>query len=151
MQQAVTERLGLRCRHLQFASTTPALTLAGHAPMTDLWSDKDLGRILLHFHNAEKPTASLCHGPAALLSTMVADKGSPWAYNGYEMTCYSNTEEMTNELMFGSKLQFKVHVPLVVAKDSAVMFRAFAVLLQSCYTCIALAVHGCGCPLLLLT
>lgn len=40
---------------------------------------------------------------------MVADKGSPWAYNGYEMTCYSNTEEMTNELMFGSKLQFKVH------------------------------------------
>lgn len=39
---------------------------------------------------------------------MVADKGSPWAYSGYQMTCYSNTEEMTNELLFGSKLQFKV-------------------------------------------
>ena len=39
---------------------------------------------------------------------MVTDQGSPWAYNGYEMTCYSNTEEMTNEMLFGSKLQFKV-------------------------------------------
>lgn len=28
----------------------------GHAPMTDLWNDKDLGRILLHFHNQAKPT-----------------------------------------------------------------------------------------------
>lgn len=76
--------------------------------MTDLWPDKDLGRILLHFHQTQKPTGSLCHGPAALLSTMVADQGSPWAYNGYEMTCYSNTEEMTSEVLFGSKLQLKV-------------------------------------------
>ena len=117
--------------------------------MTDLWSDKDLGRILLHFHNAQKPTASLCHGPAALLSTMVADKGSPWAYNGYEMTCYSNTEEMTNELMFSSKLQFKVHgVPLVEQKILLLCLGH----LQYCYKAAmpalhwlftALAVHCC--------
>ena len=75
--------------------------------MTDLWSDKDMGRILLHFHKEKKPTASMCHGPIALLSTKVADTDSPWAYNGYEMTCYSNTEEKTNEMLFGSKLQFK--------------------------------------------
>lgn len=75
--------------------------------MTDLWSDKDLGRILLHFHKEQKPTASMCHGPIALLSTKVVDKDSPWAYDGYEMTCYSNTEEKTNEMLFGSKLQFK--------------------------------------------
>ena len=75
--------------------------------MTDLWSDKDLGRILLHFHKEQKPTASMCHGPIALLSTKLADKDSPWAYDGYEMTCYSNTEEKTNEVLFGSKLQFK--------------------------------------------
>ncbi len=28
----------------------------GHAPLTDLGDNPDLGRILLHFHNSEKPT-----------------------------------------------------------------------------------------------
>ena len=76
--------------------------------MTDLWSDKDLGRILLHFHKTQKPTASMCHGVVGLLSTKVADPDTPWCYKGYEMTCYSNTEEKTNEALFGDNLQFKV-------------------------------------------
>lgn len=28
----------------------------GHAPLTDLGADPELGRILLHFHNRQKPT-----------------------------------------------------------------------------------------------
>ena len=31
----------------------------GHAPLTDLGDKPDLGRILLHFHNANKPTGML--------------------------------------------------------------------------------------------
>ena len=84
--------------------------------MTDLWSDKDMGRILLHFHKEKKPTATMCHGPIALLSTKVTDKDSPWAYDGYEMTCYSNTEEKTNEMLFGSKLQFKASLHVLLCK-----------------------------------
>lgn len=76
--------------------------------MTDLWSNKDLGRLLLHFHEAQKPTASMCHGVVGLLATRASQPDKPWAYKGYEMTCYSNTEEKTNEAIFGDNLQFKV-------------------------------------------
>lgn len=78
----------------------------GHAPMTDLWNDKDLGRILMHFHNRNKPTGIICHAPVALLSTTLVQP-KPWAYEGYQMTCYSNAEEKMNELMWRSSLQFK--------------------------------------------
>lgn len=30
----------------------------GHAPLTDLGADPELGRILLHFHNRQKPTGA---------------------------------------------------------------------------------------------
>ena len=42
----------------------------GHAPMVDLVKDKDLGKILLSFHKTSRPTALICHGPMALLSTL---------------------------------------------------------------------------------
>lgn len=37
----------------------------GHAPMTDLAESAAMARVLLHLHENAKPTASLCHGPAA--------------------------------------------------------------------------------------
>lgn len=77
----------------------------GHAPMTDLSDDPNLGRILRYFHQAGKPTASLCHGPIALLSAKSGD--NDWAYRGYKVTCYSDTEEKTNELMWGSHLSME--------------------------------------------
>ena len=79
----------------------------GHAPMQDLGTDTSLGRIILHFHQNNKPIASLCHGPIALLSTKTVSQG-PWAFSGYRMTCYSDLEEKTNELMWGDKLKLKV-------------------------------------------
>lgn len=52
---------------------------AGHAPLEDLKDDKDLGRILLHFHRAQRPTAIICHAPIALLS---AKQARPLAWCG---------------------------------------------------------------------
>jgi putative intracellular protease/amidase len=77
----------------------------GHAPMQDLIRSPQAGRLLKAFHAAGKTTALVCHGPAALLSTVgqpdfVArlEAGKPatrpqWIYAGYRMTVISNAEE----------------------------------------------------------
>ena len=64
----------------------------GHAPLRDLGDDEDLGRILRHFHGRGKPTAAICHGPWAFLSTK---KGGDreFAYKGYRLTSWSDAEE----------------------------------------------------------
>jgi putative intracellular protease/amidase len=66
----------------------------GHAPMEDLAGNTRLGRILALFHSMKKPTALICHGPAALLSS--AGRGK-WIYNGYKMTVFSTPEEQVQE------------------------------------------------------
>eukprot|EP00850_Spirogloea_muscicola_P002837 SM000011S19015 [mRNA] locus=s11:291675:299205:- [translate_table: standard] len=86
-------------------------------PMTDLWNDPELGRILLHFHKRSKPTGKLscisqlqtndCHAPIALLSTKQVQPTSSWAYDGYKMTCYSDAEEDIIELLWLGKLPYK--------------------------------------------
>lgn len=64
----------------------------GHAPLSDLGDNPDLGRILRHFHSQSKPTAAICHGPYAFLSTKFAgDK--EFAYKGYKITSWSDAEE----------------------------------------------------------
>jgi len=64
----------------------------GHAPLSDLGDNPELGRILRHFHSNHKPTAALCHGPWAFLSTKYAgDKD--FAYKGYKITSWSDAEE----------------------------------------------------------
>ena len=50
--------------------------MAGHAPLEDLKLNKDLGRILLHFHAAQRPTAIICHAPIALLSAHAVRPGA---------------------------------------------------------------------------
>ncbi|MCX6119175.1 MAG: type 1 glutamine amidotransferase domain-containing protein [Proteobacteria bacterium] len=66
----------------------------GHAPLEDLISNPQLARILNHFHREAKPTALICHGPAALLSAKVEDG---WLYAGYGMTAFSSREEKQEE------------------------------------------------------
>jgi putative intracellular protease/amidase len=64
----------------------------GHAPLSDLGDNPELGRILKHFHSQHKPTAAICHGPYAFLSTKNAgDK--EFAYKGYKITSWSDAEE----------------------------------------------------------
>lgn len=91
----------------------------GHAPMADLIADVQLGQILRHFHQRGKPTALVCHGPAALLSAQndpIAFRAGQqtgrdvpaqdFAYAGYKMTCFSNVEEKLAELKMPAKMQF---------------------------------------------
>ncbi|KAF2439281.1 ThiJ/PfpI family protein [Karstenula rhodostoma CBS 690.94] len=64
----------------------------GHAPLADLGEDADLGRLLAHFHAAKKPTAAICHGPWAFLSTKCTGN-KEFAYKGYKITSWSDAEE----------------------------------------------------------
>ncbi len=72
----------------------------GHAPIEDLKDNKDLKKILQHFHAHLKPTALICHGPVALLSTREfgGERHSwQWPYEGYKMTAFSTVEEKEME------------------------------------------------------
>lgn len=75
----------------------------GHAPLSDLGDDPELGRILSHFHEQQKPTAALCHGPFAFLSTKVGPQRE-FAYKGYKMTAWSDTEEKFMETMLRGEI-----------------------------------------------
>jgi putative intracellular protease/amidase len=75
----------------------------GHAPLRDLGEDKELGRILEHFHAKAKPTAALCHGPWAFLSTKVGPQGK-FAYKGYKMTSWSDAEEAFMETVMRGEI-----------------------------------------------
>ncbi|MFB9909031.1 type 1 glutamine amidotransferase domain-containing protein [Allokutzneria oryzae] len=63
----------------------------GHAPMADLATDPDLGRLLREADAQGKVIAVLCHGPAALLSTTQTDGG--FAFAGRRLTTFTDTEE----------------------------------------------------------
>jgi putative intracellular protease/amidase len=98
----------------------------GHAPVTDLIRDPDVGEILHHFHKLSRPTALLCHGPiaviaavpavAAFCAAMEADDierakaaAKGWQYAGYKMTIFSNQEEqIVEDQIFHGKLKFHV-------------------------------------------
>lgn len=97
-------------RRLGLGQYAGILVPGGHAPMEDLLVDKDLGKILRYFHRAGKPTALICHGPIALLSTLpnanlftvdLANGKYPasqdWIYEGYAMTVFSTKEEQQEE------------------------------------------------------
>jgi putative intracellular protease/amidase len=75
----------------------------GHAPLADLGADKELGRILRHFHSRQKPTAAICHGPYAFLSTQQSGDGS-FAYKGYKISSWSDAEEGLMETMLGAEI-----------------------------------------------
>lgn len=103
----------------------------GHAPMEDLLLDDQLGRILTAFHEGNKPTGLVCHGPIALLSTLPnndefvaqlekgkkAQPDSAWIYSGYKMTVFSNTEEdiATKYYLNGGQMKFYPETALDLA------------------------------------
>jgi putative intracellular protease/amidase len=82
----------------------------GPAPMIDLMSSPELGKILTYFHEHNKTTILLCHGPVTLASATsdpiayqkalrsgdveAARKiAAGWPYAGYNMTIFSDAEE----------------------------------------------------------
>jgi putative intracellular protease/amidase len=95
----------------------------GHAPMIDLMASQDLGEILFYFHKEDKPTALICHGPVALVSTVknpiayqqaliggnfvqAQSLATLWPYKGYRMTIFSTTEEILGESNLGGQTLF---------------------------------------------
>lgn len=93
----------------QLAGYDAVFIPGGHAPLTDLGDDAELGRILMHFHVNRKPTGVICHGPYALLSTKYAGAaGEPagtFAYKGYRITSWSDAEEKVMETMLGGTIE----------------------------------------------
>ena len=109
----------------------------GHAPMTDLMQDAELSVVLHYFHEQNKPTAAICHGPVALLAalpqavlfrqTIAADdvKGAQtaakdWIYAGYQMTMLSDLEEWPGELHKGTQMPFHIEQALQMAGGTIV-------------------------------
>jgi len=105
----------------------------GHAPVADLMQDAQLGQILRHFHDRQKPTALLCHGPIAIAAAMdQADMfraalvsrdlerarrvAAGWPYAGYRMTVFSAAEERVVE---DDVLHVKLHFDMVEALRAA--------------------------------
>lgn len=112
-------------------------TPGGQAPVVDLMQDSDLGEILRHFHENDKPTAYLCHGPMASVSAMprakefraaliagdktkASELARDWQYVGYKMTVYSASEEkpIEDNVLHG-KLYF--HMPEALTAAGAIV------------------------------
>ena len=104
----------------------------GHSPMTDLTYDLDLGMALRHFHEKGKPTAFICHGPAAALSALpkapeyrqalveakvqdAREAAKDWPYAGYRMTALSDAEEWPGEVRLGTQMPFHLEQALQMA------------------------------------
>lgn len=94
----------------------------GHAPMVDLARSPEMARILRACHEAGRPTAVLCHAPAALLSTVPKQEGDPpWPYVGYEMAIFTNFEEGISEAFFlGGDVPYYIDTELQKAGAKAV-------------------------------
>lgn len=60
------------------------------------------GELLKHFHEKQKPTALICHAPAALAAAPEID--GQWLYHGYRMTCITMFSEYLVEEMPGFKV-----------------------------------------------
>jgi putative intracellular protease/amidase len=111
----------------------------GHAPMSDLAFNPDLGRIVQHFHDAKKPIGLICHGPVALMSTFAATKEAEavdggwkfqtpedranrlndwhamkgkveWPFAGYRLTVESTAEEQVMEEVFAGRRRVAYYV-----------------------------------------
>lgn len=68
----------------------------GHGCMINLPKSVALGKLLQLAHEQEMPTVTLCHGPAALLSSGEDGTGKEFAYSGYEIVCFTDkTDKMT--------------------------------------------------------
>jgi putative intracellular protease/amidase len=116
------------------------LVPGGHAPMSDLAFNPDLGRIVSHFHDEQKPIGVICHGPVALMSTLAltdqaksvdggwkwqtaADRanrlndwhtmrsqGVQWQFSGYPITIESSAEEQIMEMAFAGGRRVSYYV-----------------------------------------
>lgn len=113
------------------------LVPGGHAPMQDLVVSHELGKLLGDFHRRGKPTALVCHGPIALISTLPnaseftdsltranTARAPQWIYAGYKMTVFSNAEEEASKgQLNGGEMKF---YPQTALEQAGAKFQANA-------------------------
>jgi putative intracellular protease/amidase len=90
---AIADRLNdpLTLSEVDIADYDAVFVPGGHAPMVDLFQDRDMGRLLADAVGADKVVASVCHGPAALLSA-TNDDGT-WLFSGRRIAVVTDDEE----------------------------------------------------------
>ncbi len=64
----------------------------GHGPMVDLADNPDVTRVIGILHDKQAAIASVCHGPAFLLSAPPNMDGQ-WMFDGYRVTAFTDEEE----------------------------------------------------------
>ena len=79
-------------RDEELAAFDAVFAPGGHGPMVDLADNPDVSRLLVALHAKQATIASLCHGPALLLSAPERPDGQ-WLFDGYRMTCFTDEEE----------------------------------------------------------
>lgn len=79
----------------------------GYGAIADLGENKEIARILSHFHKKNKPTAVISHGACALLSKK--SKDSDWLYKDYDIACYPKKADIKNEKsILGGHLKYYI-------------------------------------------
>lgn len=101
----------------------------GQAPMFQFRENEALKQTIATFYEAEKPTALLCHGVAALIDVKLAD-GS-YLVDGKTVTGFANVEEDFSDAAVGQKVMpYRVEDELRGRGANYVqagLFKAFAV------------------------
>jgi putative intracellular protease/amidase len=87
--------------------------------MVDLTDNPDVARPLVALHERTAPIASLCHGPALLLSAPERTDGQ-WLFDGYRMTCFTDEEEEEEDQTEPGKLGLPWYVDTALKNDGAV-------------------------------
>jgi putative intracellular protease/amidase len=80
----------------ELAGFDAVFTPGGHGPMVDMADNPDVGRLLRILNDKKAPIASLCHGPALLLSAPERPDGL-WLFDGYRLTSFTDEEEDQTE------------------------------------------------------
>ncbi|GAA1914077.1 type 1 glutamine amidotransferase domain-containing protein [Streptantibioticus ferralitis] len=90
---SLSEMLGfpLKLADVDVAGYDAVVIPGGHGPMEDLADDRAMGRLLAAADAAGKIIASVCHGPAALLSA--TDSNGRWLFADRRLTCLTDEEE----------------------------------------------------------
>jgi putative intracellular protease/amidase len=101
----------------------------GQAPMFQFRDNDDLKRTIAVFYEAEKPTAVLCHGFAALIDVQLSD-GS-YLVDGKTVTGFANVEEDFSDQAVGQKVMpYRIEDELRKRGANYIqggLFKAFAV------------------------
>lgn len=117
----------------------------GHVPMNDLMQNSELGKILHHCHQNNKPTALLCHGPIAITAAipnakdfrealinediqLAKELSEGFIYNDYKMTVFSNEEEHWAEKEYlQSQVEYYVESALRIAGGNLEVSKNFQI------------------------